>query len=268
MTNHNIFADPQATMSVLCRPPDGFETLYQGLARSTPLPFVPVRYQSGLPKFDALDPTAGEASTEISEFLSRFIPSPIGATMMVLIPRARYFDDIPLEGTYSYELRWRLRTVNDHNQMVEGRGDPAMPYNLITQRGAPDGSTPLTQIPAWTSEVIVPATVGAGDLPVVAPPTQRGYAGQGLFVPDSVGGDGNAYAPNNYNRFLRRVEGNELSIVGYRTSGDATWDFSGDDAGISNLFGTNLGGTGSSVEHPVFTGVGLYVVFMVPSPAL
>ena len=262
MTNHNVFPDPQATMGVLLRPPDGFEALYQGQARATPLPFVPVNYTQQGPKFTPLDIVAG--SDNISEFFSRFIPAPIGADMLILIPRARYFTETAQEGTYTYELRWRLRSVMEHNTSLEKRGDAGMPYNIITQPGAPDDGTALTALPAWTSEVTEIAPQAAAALPVVSAPAQLGYAGQGIYVPDSVGGVAAAYAPNNFARLLRRVEGNELSIVTYRAAGGTTWDFAGDDAGISNVYGTNQGGD----AHEIFLGVGMYLVFLAPAPAL
>ena len=110
--------------------------------------------------------------------------------------------------------------------------------------------------------------VGNNQLPVVAGDVaspQRGVADQGTYIPATVGGFGTAFAPNVYfPPILRRVVGNELSVVAYRTSGATEWDFANDDAGMSNLYGTNLGG----VAHPVFPGVGMYLVFLAGSPAL
>ena len=269
MTTTNVFPDPQSSIAVLLRPPDGFETLYQGLAKSTPLPFVQAD-QTG--RFLPLDARAGTAGSEISEFLARYVPVSIGATLMLLIPRARYFTDAPEETLYTYEFRWRLRGTPDHNA-AQAHNNPGVPYSLISKRGAPeDDGTNLVSLPAYTSEVIMPAVVGSGVLPVVsggAADPQPGAADQGTYVPASVGGFSTAFGPNVYfPPLLRRNLGNELSVVAYRAEalGGATWNFQDDDAGISNVYGTNqiTGGT----PHPVFPGVGMYLVFLAGSPAL
>ena len=254
-------------MAVLLRPPGTFESLYQGLARSTPLPFVMAdQMQRFLPK----DARAGQAGSDISEFLARYVPVSIGATLMLLIPRALYFTDAPAETLYTYELRWRLRTVSDHN-FAQSNNNPTVPYSLIPQRGAPDDAgTPLVSLPAYTSEVIVPAVIGSGVLPVVSgtlDDPQPGVADQGTYIPDTVGGFSTAVAPNVYfSPLLRRILGNELSVVAYRTAGATTWDFQADDAGLSNLYGTNQVTGGD--PHAVFPGVGMYLVFLAGSPAL
>lgn len=262
--NTNVFNDPQGGMAVLLRPPSGFETLYQGLSRATPLPFVMADSQD---RFLPLDPRAG--TDEISEFLARYVPVPIGATLLLLIPRARYMTDTPQETSYTYELRWRLRTVEDHN-FAQGQNNPTVPYSLQSRRGAPenDGAQRVL-FPGFTTEAVVPAAVGNGVLPVVsgsAADPQVGYATQGLYLPDTVGDETIAHAPNAYFAPLqRRVVGNELSVVAYRAAGEDTWDFAGDDAGISNVYGTNLGGTET---HPIFPNVGMFLVFLAGSPAL
>jgi len=241
--------------------------LYQGLARSTPLPFVMADQQN---RFLPLDPRAGTPNSELSEFLARYVPVSIGATLMLLIPRALFFTDEPAEIFYTYELRWRLRTIDDHN-FAQKNNNPTVPYSLIGKRGAPDDSgNNLVSLPAYTSEVIVPAVVGSGVLPVVSGDLdnpQPGVADQGTYIPATVGGFSTAFAPNVYFApLLRRIVGNELSIVAYRAGGASTWDFTADDAGFSNLYGTNkvAGGT----PHPIFPGVGMYLVFLAGSPAL
>ena len=83
----------------------------------------------------------------------------------------------------------------------------------------------------------------------------------------TVGGCGTAVAPNVYFPPMHgRNVGNELSVVAYRSTGAVTWDFQADDAGMSNVYGTNLvaGGT----PHAIFPGVGMYLVFLAGSPAL
>ena len=267
MTTQNVFDDPQGSIAVLLRPPSGFETLYQGLARSTPLSFVQADQEG---RFLPLDPRAGTAGSELSEFLLRYVPVPIGATLMLLIPRTLYLSEGPAASTYTYELRWRLRTLPDHNS-AQAHNNPGVPYSLIARRGAPeDDADNLISIPAYTSEVIVPAVTGNGVLPVVsggAADPQPGVADQGTYIPATVGGFSTAFAPNLYfPPVLRRVVGNELSVVAYRTAGATEWDFTADDAGMSNLYGTNLVTGGD--PHAVFPGVGMYLVFLAGSPAL
>lgn len=265
MTSINVFPDPQGSMGFLLRPPDNFESLYQGLARSTPLPFVLANEQG---RYQALDFRAGE--TDMSSLLLRYVPVAIGATMMLCIPRARYAAaGEPAEGTYTFELRWRARTNADHNKSQEN-GVP-FPYSLPEGRGATenDGAQRIF-LPTWTSEKFVPsaesAAIGDGLLPVVAVGPQVGYAAQGVFKPDTVGGPTIGHAPNTFfSPVLRRVLGNELSVVCYRDGvGNATWDFTGDDGGISNVYGSNLAGT----THPVFRNVGMLLFMLTGSPAL
>jgi hypothetical protein len=265
MPSTNVFNDPQSVMAVTLKPPDGFEALYQGVSRSNPLPFVMADARD---RFLPLDARA--ATDAISEFLARYVPVPIGATLLLLIPRALFLVETPQEELYTYELRWRLRTVDDHNT-AQSQNNPTVPYSLQARLGAPeDDGTARILLPAYTSEVIVPAAVGNGQLPIVsggAADPQVGYATQGLYVPATVGGETIAHAPNAYFApILRRVVGNELSVVAYRTDGATEWDFQADDAGISNVYGTNqvTGGT----PHPVFPNVGMLLVFLAGSPAL
>ena len=259
----NVFNDPQGAMAALLRPPDGFEALYQGVARANPIPFV---MADGRERFLPLDARAGQG--DVSEFLARYLPVPIGATLMLLIPRALYLAVTPLESVYNYELRWRLRTIVDHNA-AQGQGNPTVPYSLDARAGAPeDDGAERVLLPGYTSEVIVPAVVGNGALPIVsggAADPQVGYATQGLYVPATVGGETLGHSPNAYfPPILRRVLGNELSVCAYRTAGTATWDFAGADAGLSNVYGTNQVGP----AHPIFPSVGMLLVFLAASPAL
>jgi len=263
--NTNVFNDPQGAMAVLLRPPDGFEALYQGVAKANPLPFVMADSQD---RFLPLDARAN--TDDISEFFARYVPVPIGATLLLLIPRALYFTNSPQESIYTYELRWRLRTVEDHN-VAQAHSNPTVPYSLQARRGAPeDDGTARTMIPGYTSEAIVPTAVGNGQLPIVsggAADPQVGYATQGVVVPDTVGGETTGHGPSVYfPPILRRVVGNELSVLAYRepNTGGSTWDFQTDDAGISNVYGTNQGGD----QHPVFPNVGMLLVFLAGSPAL
>lgn len=261
----NVFNDPQSAMAVLLRPPDGFEGLYQGVAKANPMPFVMADAQG---RYLPLDARAG--TDNINEFLARYVPVPIGATMMLLIPRAEYLAVTPQETIYTYELRWRLRTHADHN-FAQANNNPTVPFSLVEQLGAPDDiGTKQTFLPAYTSEVFVPTAPGNGQLPVVsggAADPQVGYATQGLYVPATVGGETIGHAANAYFApVLKRVLANELSVVAYRASdvGGATWNFSTDDAGMSNVYGTNQGGT----RHAVFPNVGMLLVFLAGSPAL
>lgn len=263
-TSTNVFSDPQATMAILLRPPENFESLYQGLARSTPLPFVMANSEG---RYLSRDFRA--SSPEMSSLLLRYVPVTIGATMLLAIPRARFLiAGEPAEGAYTFELRWRMRALGDHNASQENA--IPYPYSLPGVRGATedDGANRIF-IPTWTSERFVPSTneadIGSGLLPVVAAGPQVGYAAQGVFKPNTVGGETIGHAPNTYYAPLqRRVLGNELSVVCYRAGGGSTWDFPGEDGGISNVYGTNLSG----VSHPVFQGVGMLLFMLTGSPAL
>lgn len=264
MTNTNVFSDPQSSVALLLRPPSGFEDLYQGVARSTPLPFVAADSQG---RYLARDFRADQE--DISAFYLRYVQVPLGATMQLLIPRARQLTlGEPAETTYTYELRWRLRTIVDHNASQENAHP--FPYSMPANRGAPeDDGAARTLLPGFTSEAVVPTAPGNGNLPIVAGGAgdpQVGYATQGLYVPATVGGETIAHAPNAYfNPLLRRVLGNELSVVCYRTEGDSdTWNFAGEDGGLSNVYGRNLSG----IQHPIFENVGMLLVFVAGSPAL
>ncbi len=240
--------------AVILKPPTGFESIYQGALATTPLPFVaadPTR-SDYLP----LDPQAGK--TGFSAELTRYIPMPLSGTMMLYIPRPAAIDpddDSIIEGTYTYELRWRLRGTST----IEVTEDPA---HLIGLDGAPDGTDRRELVPTFTSLVFQGSVAGTGSRVLIAPAVE-GVAGQGTFDPSvfaaaGAGGDELALGPNQW--FVpcwQRIYGDQLSVVAYRLDGGATWDFSGEDAGISNVYGVNQ--IGPSRPSPI-PGLGMQLL--------
>ena len=252
MATNRTPLEPQTSIAHILRPPSNFEAVYEGQLIATPLPFVA---PDAAGRYVPLDARAGNPGVQPA--LARYVPVPLGASLYILIPRAFYpVDEEVEEGIYTYELRWRLRTLQDW-QKAAAQNNPTVPYHLITQEGAPDPSlaTPeLITLPSFTSEATVPTSPGAGQQVLVSP-AAFGVATQGLFDPSVVGAT-TAFAPNNYfPPLIRRALGDELSIVAYRTGGDPTWEFEGDDAGIKLVYGND------------FPGVGIVLLSLAGSPA-
>lgn len=219
------------------KPPTGFESLYQGQDSNTPIPFVSIDMSRG--DYLPLDPQAGQEL--ISSELCRYIPMPLTGMMMLYVPRpVAVVADEMVEGTYTYELRWRHRGVST----VETTKAPAHLPGLI---GAPDGTDARELIPTFTSLVFQGSTAGNGNNVLISPGT-NGVAGQGTFDPTefaavSPAAEQFATGPNQW--FVpcwSRIYGDELSVVAYRIGGGATWDFDAEDAGLSNVYGVNQGG--------------------------
>jgi hypothetical protein len=254
-----VLADPQASIARILKPARDFEALYQGQPRSIPIPLVAVDAQSR--EFVALDQWA--AKEGVASFLARFVSVPLGASVMLILP-------IPStqSGTvgpsYSYQLGWRLRTSADWARDMKVQ-QPLHPFQLPAQQGAPgptgpsDATEQLTVMPAYVSEVVVPARVGSDNRVIVGTGGTRGQMSQGIYTPATTTEQplDAAYGPSCFPPILRPSVGNELS-VGIFVADESNWDFAGVDAALSNLYGTNVGGT----AHPFYPGVGAFLVTM------
>ena len=252
--------NPAGSIVFILKPPQNFESLYEGVSRTTPIPFV-AKNENG--DFLGLDALAGKA--EVAGNLARFVPVPIASSLLIAIPVPRYQDGSSTRSpAYLYDFRWRLRTVSDYNAR-EKDGNPDMPFSMIPTLGAPSTPNPPTRrvMPVYTSEQVTPALVGNPNRQLVAPGT-IGSLSQGVYNPADFAG---ATAPTDgdlslgitfFPPYLRPSVGNELSIC--VSAADGTWSFSDTsatgDAALSNLYGTNVAGP----AHPVYPGVGIVLV--------
>jgi len=254
--------DAQAGIGLILKPPKNFETVYEGEDATIPIPFV-ARNLAG--EFTFLDDVAG--ADGVASDLTRFVPVPLGASMLLCIPRALFADGAALRApSYVYDLRWRLRTASDA-ALREMVGDPTHPFQLVPQFGAPSTPAPTARLvlPAYTSETVTPATVGSDSRTLIAPGVY-GTVGQGVYDPAAFSGLGDpdagnlALGPVFFPPLLRAVLGNELSVVARKASG--TWAFTDTgatgDAAFSNIYGTNVGGD----PHPYYDGVGIVLITM------
>jgi hypothetical protein len=236
--------DPQATNGFILRPQAGFEAIYNGTARLNPIAMYPVLNGVHPPT----DPLV--RSPNIDPTLLAYAPVALGATVMILIPRALFQGESVQETLYTYELRWRLRQLSDW-QKAASAASPNVPYHLDTGLGPND----LVPIPPYTSEVINPAVVGTGINPFVAAGT-RGISGQGQMDPavNPFAVQPNFFFPP----ILRPCVGDQLSIVAYRSADPANWDFASTDAPFSNIYGADVGGDG----HPVLPNLGIWLIIL------
>lgn len=238
--------DPQATNGFILRPQAGFEAIYNGTSRLNPIAMYPLGVTGVHTPTDAL-----VRSPNIDPTLLAYAPVALGATVMILIPRAISQGEGRNETLYTYELRWRLRQLTDW-QKAASAGRPNYPYHLDTGVGPGE----LTPIPAYTSEVLTPAVVGTGINPFISAGT-RGISGQGQMDaavnPFSV--DPNFFFPP----ILRPCVGDQLQIVAYRSTDlVANWDFATEDMPFSNIYGTDVGGAG----HPVLPNLGIWLIVL------
>lgn len=240
--------DPQGSIFRVLRPPRGFEAYYTGQPTTTPIPFVERDQQR---EYRSRDMRAGQAGVDPN--LARYVPVPFAASLAILIPRALLAGE---EQTYSYELRWRLRSV------VDWTATQQIPYHVVTEPGASDATvTPPASperitIPAYTSQVITPSVIGGG-VAVLVGAGVEGVAGQGIYDPDTLTPNELAYAPNLFfPPIWVRCEGDDLSIVAFRPGGGEDppeWDFEdeNEDGPFSNVFG--------EAQHAAIPSVGIYL---------
>lgn len=234
--------DPQASLGFILKPPAGFEALYQGQARSTPIALVP--FVNGT--HGALDLLARES--HIDDNLCAYAAVAFPSTFQLILPRCRVvIGEDTIETPYTYELRWRFR------QLLDWQKSLSQPYHLESAYGvdSPDNLLPL---PTFTSEVIVPTSAGNGQNPLLAPGVRTSSA-QGLLP---VASQPFADQPNFYFPPIQRpCFADQLLIVAYRDDeqGGPTWDFLGEDAPFSNIYGSDVGGAG----HPVYPALGAWL---------
>jgi hypothetical protein len=255
---------PQGSIATILKPPQNFETVYQGKSRTIPIPFVPVNPRG---EFSALDDLAGVA--EVASNLVRYQPVPIGSSLLVLIPRALYNSaDTLVSVDYRYDLRWRLRTVDDY-AVAAANANPTHPWSLVTTPGAPSAPAPTARrvIPAYVSEQVTPTVVGDDRRPLItsgvaATVSQGVYAladFAGITGPPD-GGDA-ALGQTYYPPLLKASVGNEIGICATMATGN--WDFgsAAGDAPFSNIYGTNVAGP----SHPFYPGVGIMLIVLARS---
>jgi hypothetical protein len=258
--------DPQASSALVLKPPKGFEAIYQGEPRTTPIALVAADAKG---EFVATDDQAGEPG--ISATLQRYVAVPLGSSLLILIPQAIYIPvgDPAVTPSYTYELRWRLRTLTDWARGAQN-ANPSHPWQLLPRFGhqQPPGSTPAEVeriiMPAYSSESLTPSMAGTNNRSLVAQ-SIFGTASQGMYTaggPTATDGDV-AFGPVCFPPLLRAAIGNELGLCITR-SGGGNWNFndgtaSGDGA-LSNLYGENV--AGGAAGHPYFPGIGTYLISM------
>lgn len=238
--------DPQATFGFILKPPAGFEALYQDQDNFIPIPLVP--NVNGVNK--ALDPLVG--SEHIEPTLLAYAPVPLGATIMLLIPRCQVFNgEVTVEEPYVYELNWRLRAMSDW-QKSAAEGRPEMPYHTDPSQFGPINMTPM---PAYTSEAITPTVVGVGLRPLLALPSTLASAAQGLLdiASNPFAQDPNFFFPP----ILRPCVGDQLSVFIHAVD-RGTWDFDTTDSPLSNIYGVGRGTT----AHPILPALGAYLFIL------
>lgn len=248
------------SIAIILKPPANFETVYQGKPRTTPIPFVEVNDEG---EFSALDPLAGKAG--VSSTLLRYVPLPIGSSLLVLIPVPRYENGgAVVSPAYLYDFGFRLRTVTDYNDL-EKLGKPELPFSMVPTNGAPSAPapTPRRVLPAYTTEQVTPALTGSARRPLIDASTDATVS-QGVYDPANFAAAGSptdgdlALGVTFFPPYLRPIVGNEFSINASFATGN--WDFSSPtgDAAFSNLYGTNVAGP----RHQVYPGVGIVLVVL------
>lgn len=248
-------SDPQASMFSIMKPYQGFEETYQGAPVTYPIPLTPIIDDQVLVEENS------NPSKDYDPRLIRYLPVPIGSTLMLWLPRIAYEQDVDtpelIEPVYRYQLRWRLRSIQDFQRSRE------LIYSISSTLGAhtsQSGTEPQMAIPACTGEVLTPAIATEANLLL-----GRNFAGEELS--DSQGFYGMVAIPD-FPEFVRGpvffppmlipALGNELAIYAYRDFNpeeNPTWDFTGYDQGFSLYYGVGSGDT----THPLYTSHGVYV---------
>lgn len=277
-----VLADAQFSLADILRPFAGFEATYQGQPTATPVAFP-----------GTLDVDAAEGVPGFSPYLLAGLEVPFGAKVVLWFPVVTTGNtlDGPAYTDYTYQIHWRLRNVADYRRrrkpyhlrrQTGGAQDTAntpvgmspdrliMPSALETviyQRPEPASGTAGARAVGnlRASSISVPGDgiplvpgFGAPLLPPGAPvppagPPPFGEMEQGITDPaQAVLGTESLFRP-----YFTVAKGDELIITAVRTDQTVdTWEFSAEDLGFSNTYGTNVAGP----THSPFTELGIYVL--------
>jgi hypothetical protein len=122
--------DADTQLEKVLRPPWRFEGDYHGQSGSVPILFTYPQAKTippvGQPDYEtALDPEARRASPPegISPLLAKFVPVPIGSTMLVLFPLVpkRVTLDETAQWVYVWRVIWRERSAADYTRRTHAR---------------------------------------------------------------------------------------------------------------------------------------------------
>lgn len=256
-----VAADAQFSIASVLKPYPNFEDRYQGQPSSAPVAFPGTR--DALAGQDGYDPD-----------LLRGVPCPLGALMMLLIPKAVANATAT---PYDYQIIWRMRNVRDYRLNRS-------PYHVGRQSpGAPDtdpGGGPRFVIPGIVDALLyeqalaltapfavtyvqnrvfrIPAQNAGGAFdPLLVSPNAFGVFQQGVLDPATVGTTASdpLFLP-----IVTRCRGDEFMVLATRSDwqGGETWDFASDDFPFSEVYGKGGAGAGT---HPSYPDVGIYVLF-------
>jgi hypothetical protein len=254
--HEDTMSDPQTSMCTVMKPPKGFEIWMQGQSAAIPIPLCPMEDDQVI----ITDTIPGTAGPNWDPLMLRYLPVPIGSTVLLWFPRVVEGTELT-EVSYHYQLRWRLRSLQDR-----GASNRKKTYTLLGSLGAntaPSNTDPQFAVPACLGQVITPALPAGyneglalnfnGDLMS----DSQGFYGRAIFMstPNFPRG------PIFYPPVLIPAVGDELAIYAYRDfiseNGNSTWNFinPGTDDGFSIFYGV---GEGAS-QHPWYPSHGVYV---------
>jgi hypothetical protein len=246
-------SDPQTSMCTILKPYQGFERIYQGQLLSVPVPLTGVE-GTAVPLADL--PPSGP---DYDPGMLRYVPVPMGSVINLWFPRIGQVGEGWAETSYTYQLRWRLRSIQDRIA-----SDSVKVYQTVQTKGgitAPAASQPQLAVPASLGEVITP----------VLPTDYNGNLGlnlQSATLADSQGFYGTSVL--NVENIIRGplyfpprqvlCVGNELAIYAYRVTSNPTdqWDFTNQDQGFSMFYGTG----NPPSQHPWYPSHGIYLATM------
>ena len=242
-------SDPQHSIVSVLKPQSGFDHWYQGVPVTTPIQLFP--WVDSQPR--VLD-GAGQA-TNYDPLLSKYLPVPLGSTVMLWLPRCvQQLNNVLVETSYRYQIRWRIRGITDQ---INGRSKVYSMHGqvpgAITTISAP--FDPDINVPAAVGSVIIPALPANSNVALSLDHTGKGLA-------DSQGYTDNLALPafpvatrgvNYYPPELVPALGDEIGIFVSRAAGtSANWDFAGVDFGFNLFYG--VGSTDSDAAangiHP------------------
>jgi len=279
--SENVTQSAEFSNAAILRPFDNFESIYQGLSVE----------QDPLALPGGVDRLAGKPGYDPK--LAAMLPVPLGARVVIWLPRLsslNYGEDTP---EYFYSLVWRIRSQAEATTDAERRSAAHFGQRLQGRPQAPGASPAVdTQGPRF----VLPAAIEtvAGNLPLAEPrrvsintallqvkpprgwraPVSSDYpgplvsqkVGRALIYSQGYYEDTNGTAaPSDANAgflgapqyfiYQTVAQGDELALLITRDSGDGgpSWDFTGPDRPLSAFLG-NDSGTQSILEN-----AGVYV---------